>query len=404
MLRVILLLSCLLGYSSASLVGGRHTYIHYNSRCGTWNDRGGTNRGKILEECCPIDATYPGSPWQQLSVSYRQGTSFSQFLGNSAFSAPNDCPSYQTTSERVLDDGTGTVGIEHVFRMGLLTVTKTETWEFEGKTLLITFKVKYSKDAFLTNCRPISNLTVMHAVDPDQDLQPFSTFQTFNDVIFNGGSGLFAEAVGPQSCKTMGYGICQTRNSDGDFDEVGFTRWIRTTPAPLTDPNGQLRDDTMHYQHTEARPLECGDEREFRFFAVWGRCVDEARANFRAAHRRFCNPCSPLGLLAVPPTRRCRGRCPCTNRNANCTCTYKCPTGPIFVPDDIKVAKVESSALLSTCSGRRRRRQVSGEELNLEEVKLTDSECEVAKLERELLDQNGEGVVSVADEGVSVKG
>ena len=393
MIAKLLLLACLLGYGSASIVGGRRTYINYNSRCGVWNDRT-LRRGKILEECCPIDATYPGSPWQQLSVSYRQGSTVQQFLGNSAF-FPNDCPNYQVVSERVLDDGTGRVGIEHVFRMGLLQVTKTEEWDFDGKIVLISFKVKYTKDAFLGNCRPIYNLTVMHAVDPDQDREPFSTFQTINDVIYNGGSGLFAEAVGPRSCKTMGYGICSTRpGQGGGTDEVGFTSWARTTPANLRDPNGQLRDDTMHYQHTETRPMYCGDEREFRFFAVWGRCHDEARNNFFAAHRRFCNRCFPLGLLARPPTPRCLGRCPCTARNANCSCAYTCRAGPTYTPTDIISARAEYSRILSLCSGRHKRAlEASGSKAvpaaevnpNIEVLKLTEKECESVNTENNRL-------------------
>eukprot|EP00117_Sycon_ciliatum_P049779 scpid51463/ scgid35239/ len=384
MLFRLILLAGLLGYCSAALVGGRRTYMNYNSACGVWNDPT-AGRGKILEECCPVDATYPGSPWQQLSVSYVTGGVSSQFSGNTGLGG---CPSYQVLSEQILDDGSGTVGIEHVMRMGLLDVTKTETWDFDGKIVLITFKVKYGKDSFLQNCRPITNLTVMHAVDPDQDRQPFSTFQTINDVIFSG--GLFAEAVGPRSCKTMGYGICANRHQDGSRDEVGFTRWVSTTPAILNDPGQMLRDDTMHYQHRELRPLHCGDEREFRFFAVWGRCHDEARANFRQAFSRFCRRCFRSPSRTILPLPRCLGRCPCTARNANCTCSYKCPRG-IFSPTDITVATAEADLLLSRCSERKKRQAavesegpipVDPSRINAEAFEAGDDDCATLRTER----------------------
>ena len=377
-----IVLALLAGGSQGSVVGGRRTYINYNSDCGVWNDPI-ARRGHILEECCPVDMSFPGSPWQQLSVSYSQdsGSVVSNFGGNTAggCSGPNG---YTVLSERVLDDASGLVGIEHVFSMGLLTVTKTETWDFDGQIVRIRFKVKYSKGSYLANCKPIEKLSLMHAVDPDQDWEPFGVFPTLNDVIYPGGSGLFAEATGPRSCKTFGYGICTTKNDDGSQEEVGFGPWTSTTPTTLKDPNGQMADETLHYQHQEVRPLYCGDEREFGFFAVWGRCFDDARRNFIHGFSQFCEKCAKLPKL--PPTLipRCRAHCPCSL--ANCTCNYECREGPTFTAADVTAAVDSLTKIEAKCDGtesRTKRESIVFDPFaaNVDAMEISEDICKAAK-------------------------
>ena len=378
MILVSVCILALLVGTSQGIVGGRLTYINYNSQCGVWNDPT-TRSGAVLEECCPVDMSYPGTPWQQLSLSYTCSKGTSHFSGNTG---GGSCPSYTVLSERVLDDGTGLVGIEHVYRMGLLTVTKTETWDFHGKTISIRFKVKYTKESYLTKCEPLHRLSVMHAVDPDQDWEPFGRFDTFNDVVYNGPSGLFAESTGPLSCKSFGYGICANRYEDWSQDSVGFSRWFPTTPATLRDPDGELRDDTMHYQHTEERPLYCGDEREFGFFAVWGRCYDEGRKNFIAAHKKFCEKCHKLEIAKDPPKPRCKGHCPCVK--ADCDCNYKCPTDSVWTPVDIARDMHSLEKVVAKCDGRKRKKrqdEIDPDMANIDGLAVDEAMCSVVKSE-----------------------
>eukprot|EP00117_Sycon_ciliatum_P009477 scpid81729/ scgid3695/ len=381
MLILLVLVTTALRVCDASVVLGRHTEINYNSNCGTWNDPL-SMQGKILEECCPIDATYPGAPWQQLSLRYIQGTQTSHFSGNT----DSSCTQYTVLSEKVLDDGTGKIGIEHEISMGLLHVTKREVWNYRDRDVLITFKVKYTKPKYMTSCQPIHNLTVMHAVDPDQDRIPFMTFMTVNDVIYGNGvdDGLFAEAVGPRSCAGFGYGICSARvQADGSEDGVGFTQWQSVTPVSLNDPNGDIRDDTVHYQHNESRPLYCGDEREFQFFVVWGKCHHDARQNFLNAHHKYCSPCHPPPpSVPKPPFPACDGQCPCPATKHNCTCTYMCPTCVPIPPHHRTKSLTEVDAMLTRCGGRKKR-QAGPELINIDAKLLSSEDCGHAATERD---------------------
>ena len=382
---ILISLLALVSGGHGSVVVGRKTVINYNSQCGVWNDLT-KMKGKILDACCPVDATYPGRAWQQLSLHYINNGASSHFSGNSD-SGCSGPQGYTVISEEILNDGSGLVGIEHVMEMGLLQVTKREEWNYDEQEVLITFKVKYTKPKYMTNCREIYNLTLMHAVDPDQDFEPFMTFQTLNDVIFNGGSGLFAEAVGPRSCLSMGYGICSNRGmSDGSSDAVGFTQWVPTTPANLRDPNGELRDDTVHYQHVETRPMFCGEEREFRFFAVWGKCFNDARQNFLAAHGRYCLPCikRPFPFMVTPPYPRCEGRCPCSKQKGDCTCSYMCPTCVAPTDADRATAIAEADSMLRKCSGLSV--TPSPSHFNVEPLTLSHGDCDHVAKEKDILE------------------
>eukprot|EP00117_Sycon_ciliatum_P044786 scpid53585/ scgid32258/ len=393
-LTATLLVAALSG-AHGTIIGGRSTYINYNSECGVWNDLG-VREGLGLEECCPVDATFPGNPWQQLSLSYtHSGGSSAHFSGNSGHNGlhPPGCPSYTVVRETVLHDGVDRVGIEHEMKMGLVTLTKREEWGFKEKTIKITFNVRY--DVNTTDrlaCEPIRSFTVMHAVDPDQDRQPFGDFTTLNDVTHTTGSsgGLFAEATGPRSCKTIGYGICSNKLVDGASDEVGFSRWNPKADAELFDPQGRRLDYTVHYQHKDTRPLYCGDEREFSFFIVWDRCNPEARKRFLVAHERCCKLCykspDPWGLT----TPRCSGECPCHDRfSRDCTCTYRCNRGPDKTADDTVVSVSLLEAEVARCDGESAKRLVVAEtpvgdaavEFNINELESTKESCDLARAE-----------------------
>ena len=117
----------------AGLVGGRRTYAHY-SKCGLWNDPK-AGRGFIIEECCPADVSYPGTAWQQLSVAYEH--SDGAFPTLKQFSMNGDsCSGVTVLSERGLNDANGQLGIEHVYKMGALTLTKAKCGTLMGKLCL----------------------------------------------------------------------------------------------------------------------------------------------------------------------------------------------------------------------------------------------------------------------------
>ena len=322
MFRRVFALVALMSVSQISdcvLIGGRHTQIDYND-CGLWNDRS-TRRGFTMEDCCPVETTFPGSPWQLLVVSYYAHGVYYEFKGNAAngFNACN----YKVLETTVLDDGTGTVGIRHKFDMKHIILTKEETWDFRGRTVVVEFKAEYPNDR--CTCRNIERLRVVHAVDPDQDRNPFYTFSTINDVIYPGGASLkhYAEAVGPVSCNTMAYGICSQQHGNFDFaEQVGFSYWDSSPNAFLFDPNGSYGDLTLHYRHIR-NSLKCDKSASFRFVVTWGANAEEARKNYQGAYKKLCR-CSFIPFPSYRYTPRpCKNICPCDCDEDRCACNNK---------------------------------------------------------------------------------
>ena len=372
----------------AGLVGGRRTYAHY-SRCGLWNDRT-ARRGFIIEECCPADVSFPGNAWQQLSVAYDLSDGTYPTLKH--YKANGDsCSGITVVSERPLHDADGQIGIEHVYKMGALTLTKTETWNFYGQVVLIKFKAKYAtEDCRKPRCAPIRGLTVMHAVDPDQDrafTDGNSTFTTLNDVLYG---GLYAEATGPNSCQAFAYGICTTRYTNGARETVGFTPgWdtdARTTR--IRDYGGATGDYALHYQHRESREMHCGDEREFSFIVTWGRCFSDSRNNFLAARKDVC-PCHQYNFAAIPTQPRCRGYCPCPgklDRPYPCGCQRACirriGRGVVDVPADPALALERSALSRDACSSATFAGRVANSNPNLRAEKSTNCRISIGPVGR----------------------
>jgi hypothetical protein len=317
MLGYILVLMPLVSTASSLLIGGRHTQIDYNE-CGLWNNHV-THRGFTMDDCCPTETTYPGSPWQLLVVSYWADGQYYNFYGNAAYLGGNFC-NYKVIETKVLDDGSGKVGILHKFDMRHIILTKTETWDFQGRKVVVEFTVEYPNDR--CTCRNIDKLKVMHAVDPDQDKNPFYTFSTINDVLYPGGLQHYAEAVGPVSCNTMAYGICSSTSKDY-YEEVGFSYWDSSVYAYLFDPGATYGDLTLHYRHTRWS-LECDHSYTFRFFVVWGANAEEARLNYQWIYQREC-PCSDaIGWISYyDKPCPCKNICPCDCEDARCTCKNK---------------------------------------------------------------------------------
>ena len=197
------------------------------------------------------------------------------------------------------------------------------------------------------------------------------------------------------------------------MDSVGFTPFERSGGATLSDPQCTLRDNSLHYKHEDRRTLHCGDEREFSFFTVWGRCNEEARENFIKARSKLCSPCTPRVHFPAQPVPKCLALCPCrkssTYGTPNCTCNYKCkseplpgPTSVSWVPAEVIVGPIaldehprvtavrELEKILAKCTqgGYREKRKIAPpsldqEDPNIDALDVSEDFCDQARSELE---------------------
>ena len=244
------------------------------NNCGLWN---WTTVGRGLRIRSSTsgafrDVSYPGSPWQQLTVEYDVGSTAYSYEGN-AYSC-----TWTVSSERDTSSGT-TRQSTYVMRMGNLEITKTETWERADSHMLVWFSVRNIGSS------SVSRLRLMHAVDPDQDYP--TSFTTYNDVqdLDRDGRIEWAESVAYSSGWSVGYGACQPG------DAMGHTAaWSTDADATFYDYAGGAGDYAMHWRHTEAS-IARGDTVEFGFVFVWATTASSARSAWLGTAGDACNQC-----------------------------------------------------------------------------------------------------------------
>jgi hypothetical protein len=246
---------------------GDYIDVSYNSS-GTWNDatamgfRIGDGEGTYYEAC------YYGSPWQQVTVEYVQGSATYNHTGNyssRAWSWTTDC------SDVVEDDGA--TGVIHEWSVASVVITKTEIWEDDGRVSRVWFDIEN------TGTTEIDNLRVMFGVDPDHDYAPHSSFHTLNDTR---DAGDYAESVGPTSEWTLAFGAC-----DLDNDDLGHTAWSTDADAVFVDDGAASGDRTMHWRHTEDS-VAAGGTASFGFLVTVGQTPEEAVEAYEEAQPILC--------------------------------------------------------------------------------------------------------------------
>ena len=206
--------------------GGIGIDVAYSDH-GLWNDRA-TGRG-LEYNGTPV--SYPGSPWQQVSIAYN-GTL--QDSGNYSFHTWGlQVP--LTPFEG--GSGFGNIGSTTVWNSGDLRIMKEESWYREKDPAIMKIDVVVTNEG----CEPIKEFIFMHAVDPDQDIQDYGDYRTFNDVF---PSEDFVFSAGRDSA--VAYGRCDSVKQD-----LGHTWWSTSPFASLYDRNLLHSDETMHLRHVE---------------------------------------------------------------------------------------------------------------------------------------------------------
>jgi hypothetical protein len=240
--------------ATSLLETGDYIEVAYNSS-GTWNDVSGMGFLIGDGEGTYYEASFYGSPWQQVTIEYSSGGISYNHTGNYGTRSW----SWDTVCADSLDAG-DVKGVIHQWDVADISITKTEIWETEGSVSRIWFDVENHGAA-------IDDLRLMFAVDPDHDYDPASSFSTENDLRDD---GLYAESVGPTSRWTLAYGACDPAN-----DELGHTGWSTDADAVFSDYAGASSDSTMHWRHSEAW-IGAGATAGFGFLVTVGVTPEEA--------------------------------------------------------------------------------------------------------------------------------
>ncbi len=184
------------GFASQTLTG-RVLEINYNSY-GLWNDYGGTSEGALTNFSGTgwTDWSYPGTPWQQLTIAWTQDGSAEEYDGSYYYG------DWTVTREEDLSDSSSMVSV-YEWSAGDLDFVKTESWGIRGSTVLIDVEISNRGSADAENIR------FSFGVDPDQDYGS-GTYETYIDSLDLDGDLVndFVQAVGFYSGWTIGFGAC----------------------------------------------------------------------------------------------------------------------------------------------------------------------------------------------------
>ena len=253
--------------SADAVLTGDYFRVYYNSN-GTWHNSSSAGFQVGDGSGSYYDATYPGSPWQQMSIEFDHSGSSYEYEGN------YDSGSYSWTSVSESDLSEGSVNlITHVLEMGPLQITKDEVWEDGDKIVNMIYRVEN------TSSSPVTNFRLMHAFDPDIDATRYGQYNTYNDVH---SGGQYVESVGPSSGWTISYGNCDDIKQD-----VGITGWESDADATFRDDDGESRDDTIHWRHKE-NTIAGSSLVEFRGLIVFDTNSTSARAQYDANKEELC--------------------------------------------------------------------------------------------------------------------
>ncbi len=249
-MRLALALALLLPATAAAdqTISGDYIQVSYNDY-GGWNNAtslaGFQHRDDTADSWC--DMSYPGTPWMHVGLEYdHDGSSYSNYL--------NYGYGYDITVDVESDLSSGTTNIaEYDYTAGVLDVVKTETWDDSGRVMQVWFTVTNDGTADVTDLR------MMHAVDPDQERCHTSSANSYNDVMDLDSDGVddWVEAMAISSTDTVAYGLCDPTRQD-----VGITYWEEDVDATFSDQDGASYDYTIHWRHTHDT-IAAGETVEF---------------------------------------------------------------------------------------------------------------------------------------------
>ncbi len=195
--------------------------------------------------------------------------------------------------------GDGLVGVTHVWEMGDLVVTKTETWEEDGYAARVHFAVTNTSD------EDLERFAYLHLIDPADTSATLNSTNTRNDLQDIDGDGVleYAQAQGRATTTrandhTLALGLC-----DPAAEEVNFKSGVEVLVSEALDvgfdgdTDGASSDQQIVYLHEE-ETLEAGATVLFAFILAAGASDADALAAFTDA-RPGCWDLDADGELGV---------------------------------------------------------------------------------------------------------
>ncbi len=248
-------------------VAGSNISVSYGT-AGTWNDDTATGWQLYSPYRGWTDMSYPGTPWQQLTIGYDSTSYTGNYSGGYTYTVASGSDTSSGSTKQAT----------HVLTAGSLQVTKTETWDVSAKVMRLRFVVRNTSGSTLSNVR------LIHGVDPDQDTPVGYGPTTYNDAVDATGDGTndFMQAVGPSSGIAVGYGLCDTSKQT-----LGLTNWDTAIDPTLTDPGGAAADWTIHAKHVVGT-LAAGASADFSFIFAWDTSASAAQGQYLAARGAYC--------------------------------------------------------------------------------------------------------------------
>ena len=285
------LLAAVLAASSGTALGGQTLtgdYIEATySDDGVWNWDSTTSGLRVRSSSSGsfIDVTYPGTPWNHIHVEYDlSGTSYDYYVNSDSGTSitVSDEDNLSTSSDFIS---------YYVYEAGDLLITKVERWSAASKVMYVGFEVAN------LGSNDVSNLRLVHAIDPDTDQNIYSDYNTLNDVLDldSDGTSDWVESVGPSSGWTVGYGACEPSLSDLGHN----ASW---------DRDADIMNEMKQWQSEQGlfRDAEC---------LVWALARDPVRLNgrtpaelsvFYTANYAMLDMAIGQGLRCMEDTRRGR--------------------------------------------------------------------------------------------------
>ncbi len=215
---------------------------------------------------------------------YLKGGTPYEFTGYVQGTADSDTIIDWTTESSTDISDASTYGVEYVWSMGDLSVTKTETWDADGFAIFVHFAVTN------TSSSRLRDFSYMHLIDPADTNSFLNSTNTRNDLKDLDGDGVkeWAQSQGRTTTtrtnnRTIAYGLCNPAS-----EEVNFKSGVEVTISETLDvgldgdPGGASSDQQLIYFHTEDT-IEAGDTVMFALVIATGTNESGAETAFEAA-------------------------------------------------------------------------------------------------------------------------
>ncbi|MFK7928852.1 MAG: hypothetical protein AB8H79_11740, partial [Myxococcota bacterium] len=267
-------------YADAAQTVRTGTFIQVDyGDSGGWNNSSSSRgfRGRDTTSAPWVDASWPGTPWQNIAFAYSIGSSNYSYLGR------NNSSTYTRVSQS-FTNVSGITTVTDVWRGVGVEVTKIERWDNSARSSLIRFEVEN------TGTSTVSNFRIVHGVDTDPDeggaTSSSRTFDTRDDALDLDGdsSNEYVRASGATSGWTLSYGACNPTVGTS----VGGTDPWSTSPDPtLTDPNNSRGDGAIHWRERVAS-ISGGSTQIFEGVVSHGRNATRAESAYDTWREVYC--------------------------------------------------------------------------------------------------------------------